>query len=46
MVKMSRLFILGRNASGAVVSEIDFNIAVYDNYSVVENPEITLEANP
>jgi oxygen-independent coproporphyrinogen-3 oxidase len=27
--------------------EIDFLIAeVYENYSVVENPEITLEANP
>jgi hypothetical protein len=46
MVKMWRLFILGRNATGAVVCEIDFNITVYENYSVVENPEITLEANP
>jgi oxygen-independent coproporphyrinogen-3 oxidase len=27
--------------------EIDFLIAeVYENYTVIENPEITLEANP
>lgn len=45
--KVETIYFGGGTPSVLTSAEIDFLIAeVYENYSVVKNPEITLEANP
>jgi oxygen-independent coproporphyrinogen-3 oxidase len=45
--KIQTIYFGGGTPSVLTSSEIDFLIAeVYKNYTVIENPEITLEANP
>lgn len=45
--KVETIYFGGGTPSVLTSDEIDFLIAaVYENYSIIENPEITLEANP
>ena len=45
--KIATIYFGGGTPSVLTSAEIDFLIAeVYENYAVIENPEITLEANP